>query len=172
MGRAASFANAFVSPQRYVDSVRRDLSWLLKTEVSRPADTLLRDSLPLEAGGEDGSFEENAPSLADFPQAAASVVAYGVPVMKGEYGLRVTSEELRRSVEQAIRVFEKRINPRTLKVRLAADAAGSDGGTVSIFGFDIECDVIMRPLPEHLVLRAYYSPAFAQWRLEGSGHGT
>ena len=151
--------DVFVSPQRYLESVRRDLYWLFKTEVSRTTEMLVD-----RATGK---------SLADFENASVSVLAYGVPKLSGEHGVNTLGAELARTVERAIRIFEPRIDPGTLRVRPASQTEGEQpDSTVSIFGFEIEGNVRMKPVPEHLLLKAYYVPAITQWRMEGMALGS
>jgi type VI secretion system protein ImpF len=146
--------DVFVSPLRYLESVRRDLYWLFRTEVSRTTEMLVD--------------RVTGKSLADFENASISVLAYGVPKLSGEHGVNSLGVELARTVERAIRIFEPRIDPGTLRVRPAAKTEGEQqDGTVSVFGFEIEGDVRMKPVPEHLSLKAYYVPAITQWRMEG-----
>jgi predicted component of type VI protein secretion system len=166
----------FISPQRYLETVRRDLFWLLKTEVTRPAEVLLEDSFALgvsAAKAREGFEDDVAPRLADFPNTSASVLAFGVPAQRGGQGLRSTGLELARAVERAIRLFEPRIDPRTLRVQVAEPSqdAGEESNASTI-GFRIEGDVRMKPVPEHLLLQAYFLPALAQWRIEGVAHGS
>jgi type VI secretion system protein ImpF len=166
----------FVSPQRYLESVKRDLLWLLKTEVQRSSEIPVDDLRESVARGfrpaESGELFEPK-FLADFPHASNSVVAYGIPALRGDLGMRTAGPELIRNIERAIRMFEPRLNPKTLRVRLVPqDEADSDGATVSSLAFVIEGDVKMKPLPEHLLLKASFTPALAQWRIEGVAHGS
>jgi type VI secretion system protein ImpF len=151
--------DTFVSPQRYLSSVRRDIYWLLRTEVGRASQMLLD--------------ENSGKSLADFPNARSSVIAYGVPKSSGEQGLVSLETELLRLIEKAIETFEPRIVRGTLRVRRSVKAENdSQDSTASNFSFEIECDVRMKPLPEHLLLKAHYSPATTQWRMEGVALGS
>lgn len=165
----------FVSPQRYLSSVKRDLLWLLKTEVQRTSEIPVEDQRETAAGSPrrdaNGLFESRF--LADYPQASSSVLAYGVPALKGDLGIRGAGPELVRNIERAIRLFEPRLDPRTLRVRLLPQAAGEeDGSTVSTVAFEIEGDVKLNPIAEHLLLQAFFSPALSQWRIEGVVSGS
>ena len=163
--------DSFISPQRYLESVRRDLNWLLKTEVTSAAEVYLSRASSGwgETDKEREQLQEDAsPCLADFPMASASVLAYGIPAQRGERGLRSVGLELVKAVEKAIRNFEPRIDPATLRVRLATNSEGTlEESSVSTLGFEIEGDVRMKPVPEHLLLKAFFMPALAQWRIEG-----
>jgi type VI secretion system protein ImpF len=151
--------DAFISPQRYLESVRRDLYWLLKTEVARTTEMLVD--------------RVSGKSLADYSEASKSVLAYGVPKLSGEHGVNSLGVEIARTVERAIRIFEPRIDPGTLRVRPASKAENEQqDSTVSVFGFEIEGDLRMKPVPEHLLLKAYYVPATTQWRMEGIALGS
>lgn len=116
--------------------------------------------------------EEDPLSLADYPNASRSVLAYGVPAQRGEHGFQPAAVELARAIEQAIRVFEPRIDPKSLKVRVVpAEGGESEENSVASFCYQIEGQVRLKPLPENLLLKAWYNPAFAQWRIEGEDHG-
>jgi type VI secretion system protein ImpF len=166
----------FVSPQRYLESVKRDLLWLLKTEVQRSSEIPAEDRNP--TGSRTGSRPRIGRSfgtrfLADYPNANESILAYGVPALKGDLGMRAAGPELVANVERAIRVFEPRLDPRTLRVRLLPqDDSEGDAATVSALSFEIEGDVRMKPLPEHLLLKALFTPALAHWHIEGVSHGS
>lgn len=168
--------SVFVSPQRYLESVKRDLLWLLKTEVQRtsevPASEPVGASVGFRSPG-DGKRPSATRFLADYPQANTSVLAYGVPALKGDLGMRTAGPELVLNVERAIRAFEPRLDPSTLRVRLLpSDEVESGGATVSSLAFEIEGDVRMKPLPEHLLLKALFTPALMQWHIEGVAHGS
>jgi type VI secretion system protein ImpF len=174
----ANGASLFVSPQRYLESVKRDLLWLLKTEVQRSSESAAEERRQPGAGvratgGKGRSLGTRF--RAEYPNANESVLAYGVPALKGDLGMRALGPELVANVERAIRVFEPRLDPQTLRVRLLPhdDSEGEDdGATVSSLAFEIEGDVRMKPLPEHLLLKALFTPALAQWHIEGVSYGS
>ena len=78
-----------------------------------------------------------------------------------------------RAVEQAIRMFEPRIDPLTLRVTLISEETQApEESSVASFGFKIVGQIKMKPLPEALMVQAYYTPAFAQWRIESVTNGS
>jgi type VI secretion system lysozyme-like protein len=154
----------FVSPERYLESIRRDLYWLLKTEVSRTEDVLLSNPDP----GESASSLGESRTLAEFPQASASVLSYGVPAQRGTQGMRSRGGDLVRAIKTAIQRFEPRIDPNSVRVTTAADAEAQSGEVASgLMEFNIRGIVRMKPVSEELMLKAIYQPALAQWRIEG-----
>ena len=169
-GGDADSVGGFVSTTRYLKSVRRDVAWLLRTDAPQPTEMLLPDPEP-DAVGYSGA-EGSKRCLADFPNASKSVLMYGVPLLRGVQENRLSGKDLAQALERAIKTFEPRIDPVTLRVRLVPPSGnGSEGMMVSVFGFEIEARVRMKPLPEHLVMKASYAPALAQWQIEGLGHG-
>src|SRR2546426_8901626 len=93
-GQPANPDELFVTPQRFLESIRRDLVWLLKTEITRPSEVPLEDRAA-DQGPEamrERPNEDPAPQphLGDFPQTCASALAFGVPSLRGGQGLRST----------------------------------------------------------------------------------
>lgn len=166
----------FLTPQRYLETVRRDLLWLLKTETACPSTVQLGDPLaqfPRGSRDKRPLDEDLLTTLADFPNASSSVIAFGVPAFTGSAGSRSAAQQLERAIEKSIRQFEQRIDRRTLRVKLTPQLeAANAGNTVSTFGFEIEVDICMKPQTEHLQFKAYYTPAFSQWRIEGGSNGS
>jgi predicted component of type VI protein secretion system len=167
----------YVSPNRYLDTVRRDLLWLLKTDASPPHEMILRKSSGSDSATKRDEFGNLPPAatLADYPAAATSCVAYGVPMSRGEIDLGTSGFELARTLERAIRAFEPRLDPRTLRIRVTPRAASKeqkDGESdLFVLGIEIQGRVRTKSVSQDLVLQAYYTPAFAQWRIEGVGNG-
>ena len=106
--------------------VLRDLAWLFSC-------TNLASSVDLEA----------------FPEVERSVLNYGLPDLSGQSVDSLKAGMLERMLDQAIRNFEPRILPETLKVRLLP--ADPDRGGNSL-AFEIDGDMWAQPLPQHLYL--------------------
>lgn len=106
--------------------VLRDLAWLFSC-------TNLASSVDLEA----------------FPEVERSVLNYGLPDLSGQSVDSLKAGMLERMLDQAIRNFEPRILPKTLKVRLLP--ADPDRGGNSL-AFEIDGDMWAQPLPQHLYL--------------------
>lgn len=107
--------------------VQRDLSWLLNTS-------------------------DNA-SMIDakrFPNAARSVLNYGIREVAGDYSTAERAEMIRRSIAESIRDYEPRLNPGSVDVLLRTEKAS---GT-TLVSYDIVADMWAQPLPMELYLRS------------------
>lgn len=113
--------------RRLRESVRRDLAWLFNT-------TNLAVVQNLDA----------------YPEAAASVLNYGIPELSGHTVADMPVIELERQVRQAILTFEPRILPNTLHVRLIID---SEEMSHQALAFEISGDLWAQPVPEQLYLK-------------------
>ena len=92
--RAESRERRVMSRNRMRQAVLRDLAWLFNT--SRP--------------GEEIDFSE-------APQARRSVLNYGLPALSGTSASMLEPADLEKRIREAIRDFEPRILPETLRVR-------------------------------------------------------
>ena len=113
--------------QQLRQSVLRDLCWLLNCEAM-----------------------ESSVDISDYPQIRSSVLNYGIPSLSGAVLSRLELSELERSIEAAIRLFEPRILPDTLRVRIAAAATLSGGENA--LSLQIEGQLWAQPLPQRLFL--------------------
>ncbi len=107
-------------------AVLRDLAWLLNT-------TNL-------AATED---------LTDWPLAARSTINYGIPGFAGLVGTAQKMVSLEAAIADAIRAFEPRIKPESLKVRLRAPDAGQPTAAIV---FEIQGELWAQPVPQQLFL--------------------
>ena len=112
---------------RLREIMQRDLSWLLNTSNIQ------------------STFDAEA-----FPNVAVSVLNYGLREVAGEHSSQERAELIRRSIEQAIAVFEPRIIEGSVDVSLHPDETGGEM-TVSL---DIRADMWAEPLPLELYLRS------------------
>lgn len=155
----------YMSHSRYLDTVRRDLLWLLKTDVSRAVDVLLTDS-------EDTPHDAPPASLADFPEASRSVLAFGVPFSRGEIATGSPAFKLGAALKEIITTFEPRLGSCNVIVSVKSpEDRKEDDPISSVISIKIQGQVRMKPVSQDLVVQAYYTPAFAQWRIEGTGNG-
>lgn len=180
-GAGTSFQgdSLYVSVDQYLKTVRRDISWLLKTEISAPDCVVLRES---KAAHSTATFDrygnpEPEATLSDYDLASASVVGFGLPMARGEIKVSSTGFELARTLERVVRAYEPRLDPKTLKVRVTRKATAAadrkeDEPDLFVFSIEIHGKIKINSVPQDLVFQAYYTPAFAQWRIEGSAHGT
>lgn len=99
----------------YLDTLRRDLSWLLNT--IHLAETL---------------------NLDNAPQVATSVVNFGIPDFSVRTVASVNVQEASTAIATAVRQFEPRIATKTLRV--TGEKQGGDEDLPSLV-FNIVCDV-------------------------------
>jgi type VI secretion system protein ImpF len=116
-----------LSPQRLREGVRRDLAWLF-------------NSVNLAA----------VQDMTDYPEVARSVLNFGLPDLSGHTASSVDAAGLERLLRQAVRDFEPRILPNTVKVRLVVDEARMSHNAMI---FEIEGELWAQPIPQRLYLR-------------------
>jgi type VI secretion system protein ImpF len=109
------------------EAVLRDLAWLLNAVKPMPAQ--------VEA----------------FPQAAASVLNYGLPPMSGQMASRIDINLLERTIKEAIQQFEPRVMQASLEVK--ALEASSMLDTHNVIEFEISGFMWAQPVPLELLLR-------------------
>ncbi len=107
--------------------IQRDLSWLLNTQNA-----------------------ETHVDVDRFPNAAASVLNYGLSEVAGKFTGAERAEAVRRSIEQAIALFEPRIIEGSVDVQLRE---GTDPSDMTV-GLDIRADMWAQPMPLELYLRS------------------
>lgn len=110
------------------EAVLRDLSWLLNSVQ------------PLSKA-----------VAAQYPQAADSVLNYGLPAMSGQLASRVDVSLLERTIKQAILRFEPRVMEDSLEVK--ALEASSVLDTHNVIEFEIHGFMWAQPVPLELLLR-------------------
>lgn len=117
-----------LSLSRLRQFVLRDLGWLLNATALEMVD-----------------------DLRDAPQAARSVINFGMPNLSGTAASGLDKHALERRLRQAIIDFEPRILPQTLKVTVGGS---KDQMNLSALTFLIEGDLWAQPLPSHLYIRS------------------
>ena len=113
--------------RRLREFVLRDLAWLLNT-----------------------TNLESAQDLSAVPAVAASVLNYGVPDLTGRTVSGLDGPALERLMIDAIRRFEPRVLPQSLRVRVINN---SDQMNKNALCFEIEGDLWNEPLPLRLYLK-------------------
>lgn len=110
------------------EAVLRDLSWLLNSvqPLSKAVAT-------------------------QYPQAADSVLNYGLPAMSGQLASRIDVSLLERTIKQAILRFEPRVMEDSLEVK--ALEASSVLDTHNVIEFEIHGFMWAQPVPLELLLR-------------------
>ena len=108
-------------------NVLRDLAWLLNCANL-------------------GSSED----LDGFPEVKNSVLNYGLADMTGRTESTMDAETIEYALLEAIRTFEPRILPNTLKLRLLSKNERLNPNSVA---FEIEGELWSQPIPQHLYLQ-------------------
>ncbi|MBX3623023.1 MAG: type VI secretion system baseplate subunit TssE [Rhizobacter sp.] len=129
------------------EAVLRDLSWLLNSVQ------------PL--GKEVAAL---------YPQAADSVLNYGLPAMSGQLASRIDVSVLERTIKQAILRFEPRVMEDSLQVK-ALDAS-SVLDTHNVIEFEIHGFMWAQPVPLELLLRTQVDLEAGQVEVRDVGSGT
>lgn len=111
---------------QFRNSVLRDIGWLLNTTRLDALEDL--DTAPL---------------------AAKSTINYGIPAFAGMVNQQLLATALEGRIVDAIRTYEPRIKPETLRVRLRNVSIDAMPGMVS---FEIEGELWARPVPLQLLL--------------------
>lgn len=120
-------AERVTSMQKYRSSVLRDLANLLNSK-SPPIDD----------------------DIYDFVEAERSVLGYGVSDFCGTTTSDLSTRELESEFEQAIRVFEPRIESNSINVRAVAS---SDVNPNRALALEIEGQLWAMPAPDHLFVK-------------------
>ena len=130
-----------VSLKVYRGAVLRDLAWLLN------------GASPVHL------------QLEDFPEAARSVLNHGIRDFCGTTAseIQARSLEYERMIRDAIKAFEPRIIPETLKVTVHADFMRT---THNSFKFEVAGDLWAEPIPEPLYVKTEVDLETGQCRLE------
>jgi type VI secretion system protein ImpF len=100
-----------LSPTQLRASIMRDIAWLFNTPA--PSD---RDGIQ------------------DFPEAAASVISYGVPDLTGMTASSVRAGDLERGFLKALHLFESRMSKRGLLVEVRESGDGNNTISLRISG--------------------------------------
>ena len=119
------------------EAVRRDIEALFNIE-RLAAQTLMTDR-------EADVHETPADLLADFPQAARSVVNYGAPAFAGRTETDFDREALAREIRDTLAVFEPRLKRDTIKVTVSF-------GAKTGMRIDVDGTLMVLPVAERLRL--------------------
>lgn len=119
--------------------IQRDLVWLLNT--SNNARVIDEDI---------------------YPNAARSVLNYGITEVAGDFSTVERAERIRKSILSAVQTFEPRIHPGSLDVEIRKDKDDRD----TLVNFDIRADMWAQPLPMELYLRSQVDVTTGELQLE------
>jgi type VI secretion system protein ImpF len=132
-----------ISHQRYRRGVLRDLEWLFNSSAAVELDPV------------------RAARMKDFPEVRRSVLNFGVRQLYGATAVEL--EQLQEELMEAIQVFEPRIIPRSLSVRIDVDR--------NVATFDLQGDLWANPLPDHLHVKTTLDVETGQCLLGDSANG-
>lgn len=143
--RAESRDRRVVSPAAFRRAVLRDIAWLLNTA------TRLKDE-----------------EMADLEQVDSSTLNYGVPDRCGQTGSGIDAHAVERTIAEAIKRFEPRIQPNTLRVKVNIDREHMG---VRALQLSIEGQMWSQPMPEHLYMKTELDLQTGTIALEDRGNG-
>lgn len=126
--------------QKLKRSVVRDIEWLLNAGC-------LESTLELE----------------DYPQVKQSVLNYGIPDLTGTTASTVDKAGLEHMLRKRIRIFEPRLLPKSLKVRVTDKKAHN---TIII---EIEGELWSQPMPERLYLKTILDLELGDYQVKLGG---
>ncbi|EBU3880593.1 type VI secretion system baseplate subunit TssE [Salmonella enterica] len=118
-----------VTPVQLKEIIRRDLSFLLNT-ISHEGDI----------------------DAQRYPQAAASVLNYGLPPLAGSFMYEHKWDDISEAIRRAIIRFEPRLNAATLRVTPLLDEARQ--GSYNTLQFEIRRQILTQPYPTEFLVRS------------------
>lgn len=134
--RKASNAQRREAINRFKDSVKRDLEWLLNTRQ------VVDDRLPL------------------YPEVSRSVYAYGLPdITSINVGAVHDQNELLRRMERCIEFFDKRLTKTEIVLEPMV-------GLNRVLRFSISGIVLMDPAPEEIVIDTILDPSSGEYEVK------
>jgi type VI secretion system protein ImpF len=134
-----------VSLRRYRHAVLRDLAMLFNSRAH-------------PTGSE----------IYEYPEAASSVLNYGIPDLAGASVPSAHPAEFPARVKRAILGFEPRISGNALSVRIISPSASEHVGVIQ---FEIEGELWAQPLPERLFVKTEVDLETGRHALEGESGG-
>jgi len=133
---------AVMSVSEYEASVLRDLQYLLNEKACSPSTPLI-----IEEAGPWGRYRRSNVYLADFADAMNSVLRCGLPDLSGIIESDQRAAEVAGLIAEAIKQFEPRLNPDSLRVQALAPGPNE----ASRFRFRITATLWAFPRPAPLV---------------------
>jgi type VI secretion system protein ImpF len=127
---------------RLREIIQRDLAWLLNTFDNS------------------SMFDPQ-----EYPNAARSVLTYGVREVAGEYTTYERTRLIQESMQRAIERFEPRIIAGTLQVVIRE----TEQNNRTLINFDIAGEMWAKPLPRELYLRSQVDVTTGEITLEARG---
>lgn len=133
------------SPRQLRGAILRDLGWLFNSPG------------PIEGDG-----------ISEFPSVAASVLNYGIPDLTGMTATGVNNAGLERAFTRAIKLFEPRLAPQSVVVRIL-DAP--DPHNPNTIGLEIKGEVVATNMPEPLYIKTEVDLETGQMKLKDASSG-
>lgn len=93
---------------------------------------------------------ETIEDLENAPLVRRSTLNYGIPGFAGLLESSGRASAIERELAEAIRAYEPRIRPETVRVRALA---GGEAGAVAALEFEIEGELWAQPVPQQMVLQ-------------------
>ncbi|ECN4641845.1 type VI secretion system baseplate subunit TssE, partial [Salmonella enterica subsp. enterica serovar Enteritidis] len=87
-----------------------------------------------------------------YPQAAASVLNYGLPPLAGSFMYEHKWDDISEAIRRAIIRFEPRLNAATLRVTPLLDEARQ--GSYNTLQFEIRGQILTQPYPTEFLVRS------------------
>lgn len=122
-------AELAVTRRQLREIILRDLSWLLNATNAEP-------------GGQ----------FADFPEAKASTLNFGLPGFSGKRASDVQMADLEAEIKNSIGLFEPRIIPGSLQVRAVTSTDGEASHNLVVF--EIRGQIWANPYPIEMLLKS------------------
>ncbi len=119
-----------ISAERYRSAVLRDMAWLLNANA-----------------------HEKSEDINLFEEVSQSVLNYGIPNVCGLYIDGFSNEEIEKTIKDAIRKYEPRINPDSLQMNWVKERNTLEPTTIS---FEIRGNLWAQPLPEAFYVKTSF----------------
>ena len=140
-GRDKRVANA----TEFRKALLQDLQWLLNSSCRPPSD-----------------------EIHSYPEAAKSVLNFGIPELAGTTSVTVKPEIIERLIRTAIQHFEPRVLRHSLEVSTVESA---DGAGANIVQIEIHGEAWNVPMPESLFIKTEMDLETGQCKLKDQLHG-
>ena len=127
-----------VTSRRYIEGVRRDLSWLLNSQAHPRRDI-----------------------INEYPEAAQSVLNFGIPDLCGSTSSGVDGNEFERQLRHALQVFEPRVVRSSLFVEVMTD---DEEMSTNAMTFEISGELWAQPAPEAFFVKTEVDLETGDWR--------
>ena len=103
-----------------------------------------------------------------YPNAARSVLNYGLPMLSGQFTSSVQRVSMEQALKQAILQFEPRILPRTLEVELVMEGSALDSH--NRIGLQIRGMLWAQPVPLEFLMRSRVDLEEGRIEIEDMAH--